>query len=417
MNNLDKIAESAMLQICRIAIKSTNHTETATKIKKRFNLTQNLTSIRKWVSITKQFADRDDIQAADLLELVGQTKNGNGDIISERYAIKPNEPYLTGLKLKAVSKSHHTVWEKYALDDKFDVSFFTDEYLATISDKLQTIAPIEIPKVTKHNQKVLLLVLSDRHIGASVENNSIYKNEYNATIYKQRLHNILKRLNWYKKHFNSFEKLVILDLGDLLDGYEGLTTRGGHKLQQNLTSREQFDTYIENEVPFIDAIVNMKLAKDYEYHGTSNANHDGAFGYTAYRTLQEVLKYKYPPIKCHVSKNFLNHLRIYDTDFVYTHGKDEKYKKYGLPYTLNDKTELFIKEWLVEHEIKNGSRIIKGDLHQYGLQQGKFFDYLNVGSLFGSSGYIHANYGKGKASCYISIVEHDAYFDDWFDVS
>lgn len=407
------IEESVIIQMCRLAIESVNYSETASILKQRYNLPQNLTSIRKWVSITNSIAKRDNIDPADLLELVSQVRNKHGDVTSEKYAIRPDEPNLAGLKLKAVSKSHHTVWEKYALDEHFDISFLTDEYLQSLAASLDTITPLDLPTLS-HNQKTLLIVLSDRHIGASVENHSIYKNEYNAEVYKERLQEVLKRLLWYKTHFNSFEKLVILDLGDVLDGYEGHTTRGGHRLQQNLTSREQFDTFVNNEIPFIDAIVNMNIAASYEYHATSNSNHDGAFAYTAYRTVQEVLKSRYPQIVCKVYKTFFNHLKVYNTNIVFTHGKDEKYRKYGLPYVLNDKTEIFIKEWLNDNHITKNVRFIKGDLHQYGLTQGKFFDYVNVGSLFGSSGYIHHNYGKGKASCLFSIIERNTYFDDFY---
>ena len=48
--------------------------------------------------------------------------------------------------------------------------------------------------------------------------------------------------------------------------------------------------------------------------------------------------------------------------------------------------------------------VVKGDLHQSATTKGKFFTYKSVGSLFGASNWIHANFGKTEWACDYSLL-------------
>ena len=77
----------------------------------------------------------------------------------------------------------------------------------------------------------------------------------------------------------------------------------------------------------------------------------------------------------------------------------------NLPLTLNVKTENFINEYLDNKRIKGNVVFVKGDLHQTAVTYGRRFTYKSVSSLFGSSEWIHKNFGNSCAACDYSIVD------------
>ena len=89
------------------------------------------------------------------------------------------------------------------------------------------------------------------------------------------------------------------------------------------------------------------------------------------------------------------------------HGKDQKDVFKGMPLTLNDKTENQINEYLDYIEVTKNVHFIKGDLHQSATTYGKRFRYKSVGSFFGSSEWIHKNFGNTKACCEFDVIDGD----------
>ena len=84
--------------------------------------------------------------------------------------------------------------------------------------------------------------------------------------------------------------------------------------------------------------------------------------------------------------------------------------KNGLPLVLNDKVENYINNYIDYHGIdaRKPIHFIKGDLHQSATQYGKRFRYKNVGSIYGSSKWIHTNFGNTKPICDMDIIETDS---------
>ena len=78
----------------------------------------------------------------------------------------------------------------------------------------------------------------------------------------------------------------------------------------------------------------------------------------------------------------------------------------NLPLVLNDKIENQINEFIEYNEISNKykTHFIKGDLHQSATTFGKRFRYKSVGSFFGSSEWIHKNFGNTKATLDYDII-------------
>ena len=86
--------------------------------------------------------------------------------------------------------------------------------------------------------------------------------------------------------------------------------------------------------------------------------------------------------------------------------------KRNFPLHLDAKIEGYIKEYLDENNYRDKNRtnvFCKGDLHHFATEQGKFFSYNNIPSLFGSSAWVHSNFGKGKAGFCYSVVSKNSH--------
>ncbi|MGB0861400.1 MAG: hypothetical protein ACPGXZ_00700 [Saprospiraceae bacterium] len=402
------------------ALETTNFKASAKALKKKYKLRHSIDHIRVSLSVVKDIANRDDIIPSDLLQLKAESYDKNGELTSSKYGTRPNNvPDKKGFKIVGFTeRPSGGAWTRYAADD---MTFYDENFLDSLSERINNLTPLAVPKV-KHNNKTLLFIISDRHIGASVQKNALYKkkNDYSADVYKNRLQAAAQRLKWYKENFGSFEKLILLDLGDLMDGFNANTTRGGHKLIQNLDNIGQFNTYVDNELPLWDWIVENKIADSYEFRATSNSNHDGlGISYYGFDSVRRLLNLKYPQIECNITSEFINHFHIYDQPIAYTHGKDEEFMKRGLPLYINAEVENKLKQYCDINDIHKHLTLYKGDLHQTAKSPGKFIDYINLGSLFGSSGYIMLNYGYTPPSVYFGMYEHksSSILHDWHTIT
>lgn len=78
----------------------------------------------------------------------------------------------------------------------------------------------------------------------------------------------------------------------------------------------------------------------------------------------------------------------------------------NMPLTLNDKTEKYLLEYIDSlSDVRENIHVIKGDLHQSATNYNRKFRYKNVGSLFGSSKWIHHNFGNTRACFDYDIID------------
>lgn len=329
------------------------------------------------------------------LVTVSETYNGDGELKHYTKRVKSREKVdTTGMEVKEVrvnSKGEQSILYKTPVGDS---KGFTEDFLNQLADKLsKRVSPVKFEPTEPYGNDIKKVLISDIHVGALVEDDSIFNNEYNKTIVKNRLQSIVQQLYTDCHREDRYKCLTIIDLGDNLDGYEGRTTRGGHKLPQNMTSREQFDVFLEAMSEMWDSIISLNMADSYEYIAMSNDNHAGAFGWTAYKALEIYLNLKYPDIKTFISKKFIDHIEIGDETVIFTHGKDEHYKSKPLPLILDTRTENFILQYIDKHNLTGKINFYAGDQHRFAVTMGKKFGYFRVPSVFGSSGWIHCNFG------------------------
>ena len=252
--------------------------------------------------------------------------------------------------------------------------------------------------------KTLIIWLSDLHIGAYNEKFGFYQlPDYNKDEIIRRLDKILNKFSG-----KSFDKVIVVDLGDSVDQYNKETTRGGHLLPNNMTDKEMSHLYLDCMEYFFNSLYSIVDSDDYYYFSIGESNHSGDFGWA----LNLALSYKLQNSgwNTYISDYPIDHFTVNNLRFIYTHGKDSKNQSKQFPLTLNPQTELYFANYIAEKRLnKDGEKIfvVKGDLHQYAYTSGKQFDYISVGSMYATSQYIAANFGNTPWSINYSIIEDD----------
>lgn len=260
-----------------------------------------------------------------------------------------------------------------------------------------------IPATNVKEDRDLIIWLSDMHVGASVSGYSIYANEYDKDEIENRFQTLAQQITREALTFGSFSNVIVCNLGDSLDGYDGQTTRGGHQLAQNMNNKDQLKCFIEVMTKFMTTLAEEVPCGSLSYYCVGESNHDGDFGYSANIALQYILQSM--NIEATIFDKFIGEFVLGGTTYILCHGKDNKDMFKNLPLTLDVKTENFINEYLDNRGIKGNVVFAKGDLHQSATTYGRRFTYKSVGSLFGSSEWIHKNFGNTPAACDYSIVD------------
>lgn len=308
------------------------------------------------------------------------------------------------------SKEKGNGWQVSAMFTRIKNEELDSETVEQILNKVflendfETYEPIAV----KQNDKALFVYMSDKHIGAMTKSDSMYSNEYNREIFKERLNKVYLKIADSANMFGTFESIYICDLGDAIDGWNGYTTRGGHKLPQNMSNKEVFETYVEEHKIFFDSLFQSGFASNYKVVTQTNDNHGGDFSYISAKALQYYIEGRYDA-EVILMEKYLEHFEYGNHIFIFTHGKDNEDRKFGLPLQLNDKTEIFINKYIDYHKLDKSKNIhlIKGDLHNESQQLVQSFRYRNVLSMYGSSKWIHNNFGPGLAGVSFDIVEKE----------
>lgn len=144
-----------------------------------------------------------------------------------------NDIRQTAIKLARENRTLKEQLEDISNNIKVDLSGFTP-------------TPIDLPRPSSKTS--LILHLSDMHIGAKCESNSLYYNNWNKQELERRLDEVIYNIS----KFGHLDTLIINLLGDNLDGMDGQTARRDHIMPQNMDNMEQVETFIEVMVPFIE---------------------------------------------------------------------------------------------------------------------------------------------------------------------
>ncbi len=328
------------------------------------------------------------------------------------------------LKLRSRWQSANGEWlESYRAVPNEETELTKQDIEEAVKAALTDVKPLEgfepFLKDLPSSNKSMLVWTSDKHIGADTTETQ-YNNPYNKQVFIKRMSELAQKIVEKSVEYKGLDTLVIADLGDATDGQDGYTASRSHRLPQNMTNREVFETYITVHMAFVDYLVEAGIANNYEFWFNTNSNHGGSYEFACHKALQLYIVTKYPFVTVKSFDDFLGHTHFKGITYLLTHGKDDKNRKFGLPLYPDAKTEVFIDNYLKMNKLSfdPNIRLIKGDLHQSASLPCKNINrYRNVASLFGASGWVMDNFGFTPAGCDYEIIDGNEILEGtfWFE--
>jgi hypothetical protein len=283
------------------------------------------------------------------------------------------------------------------------------DFLSIFKDR---VSPVIVENTSSYSADTIFdrLVYTDVHIGMEVnpDGYSLYGGIWNEE-------EIFRRLRIMITHTIAFKRSNVLhidELGDFVDGWDGETTRKGHKLPQNMDNQGMYDVGVRFKIELIEGLINHfdKII----CHNICEDNHAGSFGYIINSAFKTYVELKYPgKVEVINQRKFIDHYFATPKHcFPLTHGKDSKSLKFGFKPILDkvqeNKIDNYIKEYFI---LQKGVKIefCKGDSHQYITDNStsKSFSYNNFPAFSPPSGWVQVNFQNS-----ISGFVHYNYYDN-----
>lgn len=336
---------------------------------------------------------------------VKKTTDKNGDVISKVEKIQQK-------KLVDIPKGHQI--------KRLSTNTTTgQQWVITEPNKKEDVNDIDIESIIKKHIKPLqfkarpidkglrdfdTLTYTDVHIGMDTDkfDNSMYPILWDEAKVMESAKKMFDEIVQRQKS----DTLIVDELGDFLDGFNGKTTRGGHDLPQNMTNEKAFDVALSFKMYLLDELVNVY--PNLIFNNICNDNHAGSFGYFVNSAFKQIANQKYKNVEVNNYRQFISHYFIKDICFIITHGKDDSTLKFGFKPQLDSNQIEKIDQYCKQKGIyKKAKRIIfkKGDSHQCLLDMcnSDDFDYYNYPALSPSSQWVQNNFKLGRRGF---VIEH-----------
>lgn len=336
---------------------------------------------RKFVETQKKF-DKD----GEVVSTVEKLQSKPIDIPEGFEVIKISTSKTTGQQWVQYAPKKETPSE---VVESFDFESIIKKY----------IKPIKQKKVKKFegSKDFDTLTITDVHIGmdTDVDNNTMYSKEWNKEELMKSADIVIEKT--LEEQESSI--LYVDELGDLLDGFNAQTTRGGHSLPQNMTNEECFDAALEFKLKILYGLVDNY--QEIHFNNICNDNHSGAFGYFVNEAFKQIAELQFTNVTVTNHRKFINHYFVNDICFIITHGKDDKSLKFGFKPHLDLKGAEKIDQYCKQNKIYKNSELVifkKGDSHQalFDICTSDDFYYFNYPALSPSSNWIKNNFKLGR---------------------
>lgn len=336
---------------------------------------------RKFVETQKKF-DKD----GEIVSTVEKLQSKPIDIPEGFEVIKISTSKTTGQQWIQYAPKKETPSE---VVESFDFESIIKKY----------IKPIKQKKVKKFegSKDFDTLTITDVHIGmdTDVDNNTMYSKEWNKEELMKSADIVIEKT--LEEQESSI--LYVDELGDLLDGFNAQTTRGGHSLPQNMTNEECFDAALEFKLKILYGLVDNY--QEIHFNNICNDNHSGAFGYFVNEAFKQIAELQFTNVTVTNHRKFINHYFVNDICFIITHGKDDKSLKFGFKPHLDLKGAEKIDQYCKQNKIYKNSELVifkKGDSHQalFDICTSDDFYYFNYPALSPSSNWIKNNFKLGR---------------------
>lgn len=273
--------------------------------------------------------------------------------------------------------------------------------------------PEHNPNVSKELPDIIdRVIISDLHVGMDTnkEGKAMFPTVWNEETIIRDIDIVCEKVLKYKKS----EVLLIDDLGDLMDGFKGFTTRGGHALPQNMTDLQAAKIGVK-----VKMRMSKRLSPHYDriiFNSVTNDNHGGTFCAIVNEWFKDLALSTFSNVETNVYNKFINHYYIGKHAKVLTHGKDEKHLKFGFKPFLDDKQITKIDAYLKHNREGNVFKsaefieFCKGDSHQmlFDFTTAQDFDYFNFPALSPCSEWVGTNYQEGRRGFVIQHIDKNS---------
>lgn len=287
-------------------------------------------------------------------------------------------------------------WVKYVAD-----GFDFDEMDSLIKE---AISEIDVPVIkqpdnfTSVKDEAIIAVFSDAHVAMETDEDgtALYGGVWNEETFLSRMKDFAHDIA-----VNSQGRPVyVFDLGDYMDGWDGFTVRGGHKLPQNMKTPKAFKVGVKGKL----VLPNMLDSLDVNYLSLTNDNHSGDLAKIVNHTVKLLVG-----DNCRAFDRFMDHVIIGNHCFIMSHGKDDKYMRSGFPAIPNDKARKAINDYIHFHNLSRYFiTFMKGDTHvKLFDDSNQKFRYYNYPALSPASEYVQTNFGLGRSGYVIHSIKYD----------
>lgn len=315
----------------------------------------------------------------------------------EQQGINPNDVSLYWNKTKEFSVLVRPELSKDEL---------TPEYIREV---ISNIKFDKVKKTPKHNSnEILRIILTDIHVGMETDSKGygLYSDVWNEEVLFSRLDTVIDECVRIKRDFS---EVHIIDLGDFADGWNSLTTRGGHSLPQNMSNRKVFDVGVRFKTELYSKIQSLFNTKVVAYN-VCNDNHSSDFGYIINESVRMICELSNENIEVNNLQRFIDHYFYGDHCFILTHGKDESYMKFGFKPKLDAVIKDKIMSYIKHYDIKSKFITVeKGDSHQQLLDSTSSidFEYNNYRAFSPASSWVNHNFGRSTSGFTLMTVRPD----------
>jgi hypothetical protein len=151
-------------------------------------------------------------------------------------------------------------------------------YLQAIEDIVNELPKRKLKSIAKDKKKRCIAIkatLADMHVGMepNPDGKALFGYRYDEVIFNEHLERVYHSLLKEFKLHGKFDVLVLDDLGDGLDGWDGFTTRGGHALPQNMDNVKAFKTYVFGKLDLIERVYEAGIASKIYVRNVTQCNH------------------------------------------------------------------------------------------------------------------------------------------------
>ena len=325
----------------------------------------------------------------------------------EKHRLPKND--ITSYKLITHSKSpyYNCVFKEVVADvDSLDLLSIVDDVVSSlgVNDSLRV-----AKNISATDGVITRLIYTDTHIAmcTDIEGSAMYPTPWNEkevmdTLDVMCAHVIANRVG---------SVLYIDDLGDFLDGWDGYTTRKGHKLPQNMSNKDAFRVGLEFKTRMIERLI--PYFSDIICHNVCIDNHSGSFAGVLNHAFKRIAESMSSNVSVHNLEHFMEHYFIGKHGIVLTHGKDDKSLKFGFKPKL-DPVQIEKIDHYLKHN-KQGSLfkecdwiwVDKGDSHQmlFDFSSAQDFNYMNYLALSPASEWVQTNFKKGDRGFTIQQID------------